>query len=77
VGASSDVTVGYMGLWGGVYGGFAYSTSVLNTVSAAYYWSSTAYGRDLGHYLIFDVTGAVYPQYTDYKLYGLQVRCVN
>ena len=50
--------------------------SLYDRGSGAYYWASAAnsqtYARDLGFYALQNF----YPQYTDYKIYGLTVRCV-
>jgi uncharacterized protein (TIGR02145 family) len=67
----------YKTLWGGVYGGYAHSTSVNTTGSNAYYWSSTADGSDNAYNLGFYTSGGVYPQYVNSKYYGFQVRCVK
>jgi hypothetical protein len=63
--------------WG--YGGDAYSSSIVNSGSYAYYWSSTGYenGFDYAYSLLYRTNGYVNPQNTAYKYYGLQVRCVK
>ncbi len=57
-------------------GGFRYymTGSLLNTGSAAYYWSSTLDGT-MSRRLYFDNGGSIV--YTDYRAYGFSVRCIK
>jgi hypothetical protein len=76
--ASNTNNTALIGIWG--YGGRAYDSSIMNDVSTrAYYWSSTelSSNTNLAYRLYFGTSGYVYPQDTNYKDYGYQVRCVK
>ena len=60
----------------GVYGGNAYSGSLYNQGSLAYYWSSSYYS-DLGAYHLYFTSTSVYPSYNDSKNYGYSLRCIR
>jgi uncharacterized protein (TIGR02145 family) len=76
--ALSDITDKYVTAWGGVYGGFASSSSdIINPGSEADYWSSTGKDNISAYGMYFNTGGNVYPQSTSVSRAGYQVRCVK
>jgi uncharacterized protein (TIGR02145 family) len=63
--------------WGGSYGGIAKSTSITETGTHAYYWSSLEAEVEDGYSLAFKADGSKGSWGEDEKQYGLQVRCVK
>jgi uncharacterized protein (TIGR02145 family) len=59
------------------YGGNANGSSMNNTDTNAYYWSSTENDSYYAYFLNFNSYGYVNPQFDLYKCYGRQVRCVK
>jgi uncharacterized protein (TIGR02145 family) len=73
----SDITAKYINLWGGAYGGFATEKTVNATGYSGLYWAVWSYTSEHAYNLHFNTSGVVYPELSDLKRFGFQVRCVR
>ncbi len=63
--------------WGGGYGGYVGSGSMIDQGSDVRYWSQTEGSSGYVSSLRLYSSGYIYPQNDDYKGYGFALRCVK